>query len=121
MSASRPPGSRSTAKEEAAAVPDEQVRAALVATALQERPAGEPLHITLRRAAHAVVQRDLAAREAVAGALAVFAREPALAAYAARGQARNAEQLSGLVAVQTSTWWRVFGLRLPGAAPRASP
>lgn len=86
--------------KEAAAFPDDDARAALVAATLHERAAGEPLHVTLRRAAHAVVQHDLAAGDSVAARLELLAREPALAAHAARGQARYAEELSALVALQ---------------------
>ena len=86
--------------KEAAAFPDEKARAALVAATLRGRSPGEPLHVTLRRAAHAVVERDLVARDAVAGGLRLLAREPALAAHVARGQVRYAEDLSALVAVQ---------------------
>lgn len=86
--------------KEAAVAPDEDGPAALVAATLQKHPVGEPLHATLRRAAHAVAERDLAAREALAARLGRIAREPALAAHAARGQARYAEELAGLLALQ---------------------
>jgi len=84
--------------KEAAAFPDEDSRAALVAATLREHPPGEPLHVTLRRASHAVAQRDLGARDALAGRVALLAREPALAAYAAKLQARSVDRLSSVLA-----------------------
>jgi AcrR family transcriptional regulator len=84
--------------KEGAAFPDEDERAALVAATLRERPHGEPLHVTLRRASHTVAQRDVGARDALAGRVAFLAREPALAAHAARLQAGYVEQLSAVLA-----------------------
>ena len=52
-----------------------------------ERSAAEPLHRTLRRASHAVVEQDSRFPDAVAARLRFLAREPKLAAYAARLQA----------------------------------
>lgn len=86
--------------KEAAAFPDEEARVAAVAATLRDRPAGQPMHISLRRAAHAVVQQDLTAQDALASRLQLLAREPALAAYAARGQARYAGELAALFADQ---------------------
>lgn len=83
--------------KEASAFPDEDARAALVADTLRECRPGEPLHVTIRRASHAVVQRDLNARKALADRVAFLAREPALAAHAARLQAGYVEQLAAVL------------------------
>ena len=71
-----------------------------VATTLRERPARQPLHVTVRRASQTVVERDLEARDEVADRLALLAPEPALGTYAALRQARYAEQFAALVAEQ---------------------
>ena len=86
--------------KEAAVFPDEAGRTAVVTATLTERPPGEPLHVTLRRAAHALVQQDLETADALAARLELLAREPALAAHAARGQDRYADELSTLVATE---------------------
>ena len=86
------------ASKEATAFADADARAALVERTLSERPQGEPLHITLRRASQAVVERDLGARDEVAERLRLLAREPELAGYAARLQAQYVERLAAVVA-----------------------
>ena len=45
--------------KEAAAFPDADARAEAAERILAERPAGEAVHTTLRRAAHAIVEQDL--------------------------------------------------------------
>jgi AcrR family transcriptional regulator len=74
----------STFYKEATAFPDEDARAALVAGELREPPTGEPLTETLRRASHAIVERDLNSRDKMADRVQLLAREPALAAHAVR-------------------------------------
>jgi AcrR family transcriptional regulator len=86
--------------KEALAFPDEDERAAIVAGILGEPPSGEPLHVTLRRASLALVERDLKARNELAERYELIAREPALAASAARRQARHVEELAQLLATQ---------------------
>jgi AcrR family transcriptional regulator len=89
--------------KEAAAFPDEDARAALLAAMLRDRPAGEPLHVTARRASQAVVERDRHAREQLGDQVVLLAREPALAAHAVRRQADYAEHLVAVIADETGT------------------
>ena len=70
--------------KEAAAFPDADARAEAAERILAERPAGEAVHTTLRRAAHAIVEQDRRAPDAVASRSELLAREPRLAAYAGR-------------------------------------
>lgn len=68
--------------KEAAAFPDAEGRAQAAERILAERAPAEPVHRTLRRAAHAIVEQDLQAPEAAASRAALLAREPRLAAHA---------------------------------------
>jgi transcriptional regulator MftR-like protein len=85
---------------EAAAFAGDDERAVAVERVLTERPDAEPLHATLRRASHAVVDVDLSAPDQLALRLELIRREPKLAAYAARLQAGHLERFAGLVADQ---------------------
>lgn len=87
--------------KEAAAFPDEDARASVVASKLRERARGESLHVTLRRASQAVAERDVDRRESLAERIALLAREPALAAHAARRQAGYGEEFARLIAEQS--------------------
>jgi AcrR family transcriptional regulator len=86
------------ASKEAAAFPDAEARAAAAQRILAGRPAGEPAHATLRRAAHAVVDFDLSAPEAVTSRAELVAREPRLAAYASRLESASVDRLAGELA-----------------------
>jgi len=88
------------ASKEATAFVDADARAAAVERTLVDRPGGEPLHVTLRRASHAVVEQELDARDHVAERLRLLTNEPELSAYAARLQARYVERLAGVLADQ---------------------
>ncbi len=85
---------------ESTAFANAESRAALVERTLAERPAAEPLHLTLRRASHAVVEQDSRFRDAVADRLQLLAREPKLTAYAARLQADSVERLAAALGDQ---------------------
>jgi AcrR family transcriptional regulator len=87
--------------KEATAFPDEDARAALVAGELREPPTGETLHETLRRASHAIVERDLNSLDKMADRVQLLAREPALAAHAVRLQAGYADEFATVLADQT--------------------
>jgi AcrR family transcriptional regulator len=86
--------------KEAAAFPDAAARALAAERVLAERPAGEPIHATLRRAAHAVVEQDLRAPEASAARASLLAREPRLAAYARSLETGYADRLAEELARQ---------------------
>jgi len=86
--------------KEAAAFPDADARMEAAARILSQRPAGEPVDATLRRAAHAIVEQDLRAREAVASRSGLLAREPRLAAYANRLETVYIDRLAGELARQ---------------------
>ena len=86
--------------KEAAAFPEADGRAELVAGALLERPAGEAIHTALRRASQAIAEQDLQHGADVAARLRLVAREPKLAAYATRLQAGCAARVAGLLAEQ---------------------
>ena len=86
--------------KESTAFANAESRAALVERTLAERSAAEPLHLTLRRASHAVVEQDSRFRDEVADRLQLLAREPKLAAYAARLQAASVERLAAVLADQ---------------------
>jgi AcrR family transcriptional regulator len=83
--------------KEAAAFPDDEQRAAIVADVLAS-PAEEPLHVTLRRASLALADQDAAAQQTYAGRAALVGREPALAAYASRRQQAHVDRLTGVLA-----------------------
>jgi AcrR family transcriptional regulator len=89
--------------KEAAAFGGDDERAAAVEGILRDRPAGEALHATLRRASHAVVDLDLRAPAELEARRALIAREPKLAAYAARLQARNVERFARIIANELRT------------------
>jgi hypothetical protein len=71
------------------------VRAREAERILAERPAGEPIHASLRRAAHTIVEHDLQTPEAVASGAELIAREPRLAAYASRLESVYVDRLAG--------------------------
>jgi AcrR family transcriptional regulator len=86
--------------KEAAAFPDADARAHAAERILAERPAGEPVHATLRRAAHAIVEHDLGAPDAVGSRAELLAREPRLAAHARRLESAYVERLGAALARQ---------------------
>jgi AcrR family transcriptional regulator len=86
--------------KEAAAFPDADARARAAERILAERPAGESVHATLRRAAHAIVEQDLRAPEAVASRAELIGSEPRLAAYASSLETVYVERLAGELARQ---------------------
>jgi AcrR family transcriptional regulator len=86
--------------KEAAAFPDEEERVAVVETVLRERPADEPLHAAIRRAALTLVDHDLDAKGDFQARLDLMAREPAILAYATQRQNQAAETFTEIVAKQ---------------------
>jgi AcrR family transcriptional regulator len=86
--------------KEAAAFPDEQARVAVVEDALRGRPSDEPLHVTIRRAALALVDHDLDAKGDFEARLDLMGREPAILAYATQTQNEAAETFIQIVAQQ---------------------
>jgi AcrR family transcriptional regulator len=86
------------ASKEATAFADADARAELVERTLTDRPSGEPLHVALRRASHAVVDQDAQSRDEIADRLRLLAGEPKLAGYAARLQAGYVERLARVLA-----------------------
>jgi len=86
--------------KEAAAFPDEQERVAVVAQVLSERPDGEPLHVTIRRSAVALLDHDLEAKREFHARIELMAREPAIVAYANQVQNEAAESFTAIIAQQ---------------------
>jgi AcrR family transcriptional regulator len=86
--------------KEAAAFPDEAERVAVVADVLRNRPAGEPLHATIRRAALKVTDHDLDAKGDFTARLELMAREPAVLAYATQTQNDAVEIFTEILAEQ---------------------
>jgi AcrR family transcriptional regulator len=88
------------ATKEAAAFPDEDLRIAVVETALRERPDDEPLHEAIRRSALTLVDHDLDAKGDFQVRLELMAREPAILAYATKTQNEAAESFTKILAEQ---------------------
>jgi AcrR family transcriptional regulator len=86
--------------KEAAAFPDAEARGRAAERVLAERPAGEPVHETLRRAAHAIVERDLDAPEVAASRARLLVREPRLAAYGSKLESVYVDRLAAELARQ---------------------
>jgi AcrR family transcriptional regulator len=90
----------------AAALPDDDRRADAVAAMLDQRPADEPLHVTLRRASSALVAWDLQARADHGTRFTLIATEPEVAAYVSRRQAiqtlRFAQILAGQLGIDAA-------------------
>jgi AcrR family transcriptional regulator len=86
--------------KEAAAFPDADARVEVAERILAERPAGEPIHATVRRTAHAIAEHDLRAPEAVASRAELIAREPRLTAHASRLESVYVDRLAGEFARQ---------------------
>ena len=86
--------------KEAAAFPDEEERIAVVEHVLHARPAGEPLHVAIRRAALTLVDHDLEAKGDFSARLELMGREPAILAYATQTQNAATETFTRTVADQ---------------------
>ena len=87
--------------KEAAAFPDEDDRIATVENELRARPEGEPLHVTIRRSALALVDHDLEAKGDFQARVELMGREPAILAYATKTQNAAAELFTRILAEQT--------------------
>jgi AcrR family transcriptional regulator len=87
--------------KEAAAFPDEDERIATVENELRARPEGEPLHVTIRRSALALVDHDLEAKGDFQARVELMGREPAILAYATKTQNEAAELFTRILAEQT--------------------
>jgi AcrR family transcriptional regulator len=87
--------------KEAAAFPDEDDRIATVENELRARPEGEPLHVTIRRSALALVDHDLEAKGDFQARVELMGREPAILAYATKTQNEAAELFTRILAEQT--------------------
>ena len=84
--------------KEATVFPDDEVRSDLVAAAITGARSDESPQALLRGASLALAQHDLANRADFVRRANVIAREPSLAAYAARRQAEHTERFTLLLA-----------------------
>ena len=86
--------------KEAAAFPEEEPRVRIVEDALRARPADEPFNVSIRRAALALLDYDIESgkNRDVDVRMDLLAREPALAVFSTRMQARAAERFTAVVA-----------------------
>lgn len=84
--------------KEATVFPDDDERADLVAATIGGAPADEPAHAVLRRASLTLAERDSDERATITRRLRLVNREPALAAHAARRQAKHIDRFTQLLA-----------------------